>query len=464
MYGNGATYPFSTYAVGGARSPHLEARWGSWNGRKFVFPILAMFGTVSAVAITFASAERETPQASIAAGDGSADASNFAAKQAGRVAKPGFSIKIDSGQFAKAPENLLAPLIVSEAKTEAGLASREGTLARAPQTRIVQPPAASPLPSESIRNGGKLALRRASDRPRVSFAAVDCAADCITFDGENSTPLSSMVRHEAVQPLHDAGELTSTGKGGSPREEPVAPSLSDVAVPRPMGDLLPQSVIIADEQRPALVQVAGELGTADTTVDGAKEGAPADSSAMGADPIEGTPVRSTKSDTEVRRGGIVASSSADNPPARVLSPSSSPRTGDAAVPNSEAAKAVKAHLRRIEERYSASRAAPEPDTKDGQLARVGDSGLRSVATTTAPVAVPRQATQPSLVIHDDDLVAIRLGELVSLFEDHFDRPLYVWMSSSAAASKFVSLQTLAAAGIEAKYIPETNQLVFSVDQ
>jgi hypothetical protein len=61
------------------------------------------------------------------------------------------------------------------------------------------------------------------------------------------------------------------------------------------------------------------------------------------------------------------------------------------------------------------------------------------------------------------MVAIKLGELVSLFEDHLDRPLYVWMTSSSVASKFVSLKTLAAAGIKATFDPDTRQLTFSAD-
>jgi hypothetical protein len=56
-----------------------------------------------------------------------------------------------------------------------------------------------------------------------------------------------------------------------------------------------------------------------------------------------------------------------------------------------------------------------------------------------------------------------LGDLVSLFEDRFDHPLYVWMKSSAAASKFVTVETLAAAGIRAHYDAERKQIVFSTE-
>jgi hypothetical protein len=59
-------------------------------------------------------------------------------------------------------------------------------------------------------------------------------------------------------------------------------------------------------------------------------------------------------------------------------------------------------------------------------------------------------------------VAIQLGELISLFEARLDRPLFVWMRSSPAASKFVTAETLAAAGIQANYDSASKQLVLTL--
>ena len=68
-----------------------------------------------------------------------------------------------------------------------------------------------------------------------------------------------------------------------------------------------------------------------------------------------------------------------------------------------------------------------------------------------------------VILRDDALVAIELGALVSMFEDRLDRPLFVWLRSSATASKFATAETLAAAGIRTKYDPQRKQIVFSVE-
>ena len=66
-------------------------------------------------------------------------------------------------------------------------------------------------------------------------------------------------------------------------------------------------------------------------------------------------------------------------------------------------------------------------------------------------------------ISEGQLVSVKLDELISLFENQMERPLFVWLKSSSAASKFVTVQTLADAGIRSTYDPETAQLVLSAE-
>lgn len=68
----------------------------------------------------------------------------------------------------------------------------------------------------------------------------------------------------------------------------------------------------------------------------------------------------------------------------------------------------------------------------------------------------------SVEIAEGDLVSIKLGDLISLFEDRLDRPLFVWMSSSMAAEKYVTPETLAAAGLAVSFDPARGQVVLTI--
>ena len=65
-------------------------------------------------------------------------------------------------------------------------------------------------------------------------------------------------------------------------------------------------------------------------------------------------------------------------------------------------------------------------------------------------------------ISDNQLVSVELGELISLFEDKLDRPLFVWLKTSANANKFVTPETLARAGIHLSYNEGSGQVILSV--
>ena len=119
------------------------------------------------------------------------------------------------------------------------------------------------------------------------------------------------------------------------------------------------------------------------------------------------------------------------------------------------------HLARIGERYAAVPAA-EPVAPDLAAIPHDDPQADLSPVTESTVAVSLDgAPGSSVIVQEDELVAIRLSELVSLLEDRFDHPLYVWIKSSAAASKFVTAETLAAAGIRTRYDAQRNQIVFS---
>lgn len=67
-----------------------------------------------------------------------------------------------------------------------------------------------------------------------------------------------------------------------------------------------------------------------------------------------------------------------------------------------------------------------------------------------------------LQISPDDLVSVRLADLISLFEDRLGRPLFVWLKSSSSASEVVTVETLKSAGIHVDYDAETRQVSLSI--
>jgi hypothetical protein len=72
-----------------------------------------------------------------------------------------------------------------------------------------------------------------------------------------------------------------------------------------------------------------------------------------------------------------------------------------------------------------------------------------------PVAIP-------LADSGDGVVQLRLGDLIALLEDRMERPLFVWLSSAESASKYVTFDTLRAAGIDVDYDPVRNHVNLSV--
>lgn len=59
-------------------------------------------------------------------------------------------------------------------------------------------------------------------------------------------------------------------------------------------------------------------------------------------------------------------------------------------------------------------------------------------------------------------VSVRLDDLIGLLERRMERPLFVWLKSSASASKYVTFETLRSAGICVDYDEAANHVALSV--
>ncbi|MXO57935.1 hypothetical protein GRI89_00025, partial [Altererythrobacter salegens] len=86
-----------------------------------------------------------------------------------------------------------------------------------------------------------------------------------------------------------------------------------------------------------------------------------------------------------------------------------------------------------------------------------------IETVSAMVQVDRSpAGELPLQISSDAFVSVRLADLISLFEDRMERPLFVWLKSSTYAKEYVTFDTLKAAGIDVRYDVETRQVSLSI--
>jgi hypothetical protein len=91
---------------------------------------------------------------------------------------------------------------------------------------------------------------------------------------------------------------------------------------------------------------------------------------------------------------------------------------------------------------------------------VGSSADRTSEAHVANGAITQAAI--SLASSADGSIQLRLGDLIALLEDRMERPLFVWLSSAESASKYVTFDTLRAAGIGVDYDPVRNHVVLSV--
>jgi hypothetical protein len=84
-----------------------------------------------------------------------------------------------------------------------------------------------------------------------------------------------------------------------------------------------------------------------------------------------------------------------------------------------------------------------------------------VVTTIARTAHGTVGSLPLQISHDS-LVSVRLDDLISLFEDSMDRPLFVWLKSSSSAGEYVTAASLKSAGIEIDYDASAQQVALSI--
>jgi hypothetical protein len=418
----------STYAVGGD-SPAPR------RGAGLALPVMVILGTASVAAIVSVSFEGETP---------------ITADQTPREASPAAK---KPQSIARAPDqtrpnisvSLEGPPLVADATP--ATPRRNPGAQDLPRLSVLQPNTGAPVarPASPTRgtSPGRLASRpgRSTAPPEQAppSLAASCGPACDDPAGSRPAPSDESAQlgaplNEAAVPLvaDDYGELADLANG----TELVAP---DLAV-APLDEQVPP-ILLADS-RPALS--AGTVGP--TVTDSGPEPAQLAAAEARAGEFAG-PLDESGDGAEDDEARFQPSTPAVSEP------------GPAAEEG--AGTSIPQHLARIGERYAAvpavEPAAPGPSAIAGDAAET-----EQPAYVESSVALDLgEATGSSVIVQDDELVAIRLGELVSLLEDRLDHPLYVWLSSSAVASKFVTAETLAAAGIRTRYDPQRRQLVIS---
>lgn len=409
----------STYTVGNGPPARRTTN--------LAYPVAAILGTVSAAAIVTLAFDSEAPTASEQQ-SGTSDqapramAEGPAAIMADAAPSPSFETLPVAG-----PE--IPPPGLATARGEGATEARDRAL---PYLSVLQSTAAEPAARPTGERRANLAPR--ADPPREpmlaraeapSQSAAGCVGDCLAGEAPGDEPES--------RPANAGPELAAGQAIGPPPTE-AGPIMADLAAaPGPIAvDSGPDAALLADARPAVLIEPAGGAGAA-----------PAAPVAEPAAPLiaPASPTAEPAGPSQVAAAG--ASSNA------VASDSAAPST------------TIQRHLARIGERYSAaSTAAPRPPVADTAAQSTPESpgGASAVAVGIDGLS------SSTVIVQEDELVAIRLGELVSLLEDRLDHPLYVWMKSSAAASKFVTAETLAAAGIHTRYDPQRRQIVFSTGE
>ena len=115
--------------------------------------------------------------------------------------------------------------------------------------------------------------------------------------------------------------------------------------------------------------------------------------------------------------------------------------------------------------FAGSESGADPDL-------VSPSGMATVSLASSAdraseaLVDNRASTQATLPFANsaDGTIQLRLGDLIALLEDRMERPLFVWLSSAESASKYVTFDTLRAAGIGVDYDPVRNHVVLSVPE
>ena len=424
MRGETLAYPFSTYSVGERRSSVRDY----FPDRNHTIPALAVIATISAVAITFGSAQVEE-RLSAPFGQPRAPHQNKGSSgQVSEGAALGLHWTLDDLQLPAA--NLSRQVPTSLAKQPIPAWPRETVgLHRKPRA----PGEQSPSYRNNDPNGADDPPLLTHQADNAAAALADCSGACsaagtaITDPGQSSFGVHEVIANTA--PSADAAKV-----------------LEDSSA----------SQLIAPERKPLLADYdQGRIVESGVGSSALRAGG------TGLDPAIKKPI----DDIDVRPGDLADATKNAQPfaelnsgarPAASLKPP--PAIGLETPKAGGPSTALSTHLARVKERYddTAHQALGGPDAKGPETA---PDALVGPSLSGAPLA---QKLGSTIIVQDNDLVAIKLSELISLFESRLDRPLFVWMSTASAASKFVTTDTLASAGIKAHYDSGSRRLVLSL--
>lgn len=420
----------STYAAGGNTS--RSGSGGRFFNGTIARPVIAILGAASVAAIVSVSFEGGAP---IVTGEQSS---------AGEKPADG-QLPSDLTELQPQTDNSIAANGVAEGHPAAA-ASQD-----LPFLSVLRPNAPEPVPRAAAvqrrpasRDPGFVPRPAAQPAETSRVPAAECTAGCVEDPAFNSgaalasvvaepngqaraevVPASEELRAELVAPSDEVG-LVSDGR------EALAADLESAGAP------------LADDGRSVLMEGQGSLLPA--------------ASASGGDQAQFDALPAVEE-------GVASSvaAGAREQPAEALE-TAAVDVVDRAPMEGVRQTTIPHHLARIDERYSPARAAEAPSQNGGPSEESALVTERTGAIDSAATVRVDVAGSSTAIVQEDELVAIKLGELVSLLEDRFDHPLYVWMKSSAAASKFVTAQTLEAAGIKTSYDPERKQIVISTSE
>lgn len=455
----------STYAVGARPLSRSPVSAGAL-GRSFTLPAVAILGTASALAIVWAWPETEIPANSNPTDERrNSSIAEHSGSRSENPVEPGFSFSTESSQFPADSARSNTELAGSAVQARAALPAR-GAIRLPEKAPVAVTEGRRPLPADGARSNTELASSAVQARatlPARGEIRLPEQAPVATTEGRR--PLNAPV-YSCLPSCSGAqagrAEVASRSDGmeadsrslvppaGHPAETPSPGNLAatasaadippiDVAADATSGD----DLLVVDAPPSGLIEPAGELGVARTD--------PGPTVELEAD-LAASGVNVAALQTDGSETFNATSGQRSSPPIE---------TGED-VRQDEPSGPIALHLRRIGERYS-SASVSEPAIVAEKPNAEPDRPATRTDTSAPPVAVAVDAASGAVVIQEDALVAIQLGELVSLFEDRLDRPLFVWMRSSAAASKFATSETLAAAGIRTEYDPQRKQIVFSVE-
>lgn len=315
---------------------------------------------------------------------------------------------------------------------------------------------ADQLPAQgSPRTGGQSALSASAP---LASAALAVAA------GENAP--SDIL---AEMPGPALAELTESPSFlGGPVENPAAAALSGVeepsrddqpsslAAPTPHSPSMPQSSLIVDKSQVGPALTGDAPGVSEDPVEDSfalldnKMGP----SLTGPHQSDALTVNRAARERGEEEGLATGAELAGEPPALGATSQTS------ALPR-------KAHsgIIREDDRVAFARSESGMGPDQVSSSRMATISLASPAEGAAEVYADDSTSTPAaipLADSGDGTLQLRLGDLIALLEDRMERPLFVWLSSAESASKYVTFDTLRAAGIGVDYDPVSNHVVLSV--